>query len=411
MMKHVVLAFVLAGGRGTRLGSLTTLRAKPAMPFGGKYRIIDFVLSNLVNSGVCSIYVLVQSNSHSLLRHLRDGWQFGGVLQDQFVVPVAAQMRSSDEFGYRGTADAIFQNLGLIDRSKRLLVAVFGGDHIYRMNIRAMVDEHERRDADVTVAAYPVDAALATEFGVIEADADGLITGFHEKQPAAPHMPGHPGRVYASMGNYIFNAETLFEVLETDSRNAYSRHDFGHDILPSLIGGARMYAYEFRANTIPGETDFDIAYWRDVGTVDAYYDAHMDLCGVAPSLNLYNSRWPIRTASYPDPAAKFTFDHQGRPGQALGSIVSGGCILSGGVVRNSVLGRGVFVDSAAIIEDSIVFDNCRVGRGARIRRAIVDENTVIPNQEEIGWGASAQSDRFEVSSGGVTLVTPQRLSA
>ena len=411
LMKHDVLAFVLAGGRGTRLGSLTTLRAKSAMPFGGKYRIIDFVLSNLVNSGVCSIYVLVQANSHSLLRHLRDGWQFGGVLQDQFVVPVAAQMRAADEPGYRGTADAIFQNVGLIDRSTRLLVAVFGGDHIYRMNIRAMLDEHERRDAQVTVAAYPVDAGLAAEFGVIEAQPDGLIVGFHEKQPDAPRMPGQPERVYASMGNYIFNAETLLQALETDSSNLSSRHDFGHDILPSLMGKSRMYAYEFRANAIPGETAADAAYWRDVGTVDAYYDAHMDLCGVAPSLNLYNRRWPIRTASYPDPAAKFTFDREGQPGQALGSIVSGGCILSGGLVRNSVLGRGVFVDSGAVVENSIVFDNCRVGRGARVRQAIIDENTLISNYEEIGNAVAGQSATYEVSPGGVVVVTRQQVGA
>jgi glucose-1-phosphate adenylyltransferase len=257
------------------------------------------------------------------------------------------------------------------------------------------------------VAAYPVDATLAAEFGVIEAQPDGLIVGFHEKRPDAPQMPGHPGRVYASMGNYIFNAETLLEVLETDSLNPSSRHDFGHDILPSLIEKARMYAYEFRANTIPGETDSDAAYWRDVGSVDAYYDAHMDLCGVTPSLNLYNSRWPIRTASYPDPAAKFTYDDQGQPGQALGSIVSGGCILSGGIVRNSILGRGVFVDSGAIVEDSIVFDNCRVGRRARIRRVIIDENTSIPNYEEIGCAGSGQSESYEVSPGGVLLVTPK----
>ena len=406
-MRHDVLGFVLAGGRGTRLGQLTSVRAKPALPFGGRYRVIDFVLSNLVNSGVYSIYVLVQANSHSLLRHLRDGWQFGGVLQDQFVVPVAAQMRSPDETGYRGTADAVFQNMGLIDRSERLLVAIFGGDHIYRMNIRSMIDEHEKRAAQITVAAYPVDASLAAEFGVIEAQSDGRIVGFYEKRPDAPRMPGEPGRVFASMGNYIFNAEVLLDALQSDSLDPASRHDFGHDILPSLMGRARVYAYEFKGSAIPGEAP-DTAYWRDVGTIDAYYEAHMDLCGVAPSLNLYNRQWPIRTASYPDPAAKFTFDQDGQPGQALGSIVAGGCILCGGVVRNSVLGRGVYVSSGAVIENSVIFDNCHIGRGARIRRAIVDENTDVSEFETIGYPVAEHSPSHDLSPGGVFVVTSVR---
>jgi glucose-1-phosphate adenylyltransferase len=396
-MNPRVLAFVLAGGRGSRLGTLTDDRAKPAVSFGGKYRIIDFVLSNLVNSHICAIYVLVQANSHSLLRHLRDGWQFGSVLPGQFVVPVAAQLRSVEEVGYKGTADALYQNLNLVETSDATIVAVFGADHIYRMNISAMVDEHVRRGSEITVAAYPVDAELASEFGVIEADANGAIAGFHEKRLDAPRMPGEPQSVFASMGNYLFNTRTLIDVLRQDAAVTGSRHDFGHDILPSLIGRLPMHAYDFKANTIPGERGNDVAYWRDVGTADAYYEAQMDLCGVAPSLNLYNSRWPIRTASYPDPAAKFTFDEAGQPGEALGSIVSGGCVLRGGIVRNSVIGRCVFVDSGARVEDSILLDNCCIGPGAKIRRAIIDENTAVPAHIEIGHSASLDRERYQVT--------------
>jgi glucose-1-phosphate adenylyltransferase len=403
-MKPRVLAFVLAGGRGSRLGTLTDHRAKPAVSFGGKYRIIDFVLSNLVNSDICAIYVLVQANSHSLLRHLRDGWQFGSVLPGQFVMPVAAQLRSVEEGGYKGTADALYQNLNLVETSDATIVAIFGADHIYRMNISAMVDEHVRKGSEITVAAYPVDAELASEFGVIEADANGVIAGFHEKRPDAPRMPGEPQRVFASMGNYLFNTQTLIDVLCTDAETHGSRHDFGHDILPSLVGRLPMHAYEFKANAIPGERGNDVAYWRDVGTADAYYEAQMDLCGVAPSLNLYNRRWPIRTASYPDPAAKFTFDNAGQAGEALGSIVSGGCVLRGGTVRNSVVGRCVFVESGASVEDSILLDNCRIGPGAKIRRAIIDENTAVPAGVEIGHSVALDGERYQVTEGGVVLV-------
>jgi glucose-1-phosphate adenylyltransferase len=403
-MKPAVLAFVLAGGRGSRLGILTAERAKPAVSFGGKYRIIDFVLSNLVNSDICAIYVLVQANSHSLLRHLRDGWQFGSILPGQFVMPVAAQLRSVEEVGYKGTADALYQNLNLIEDSDAAIVAIFGADHIYRMNIAAMVDDHIRKGSEITIAAYPVDAALAADFGVIEADASGLIRGFHEKRPDAPRMPGMPERVFASMGNYLFNIRTLIDVLHNDARTPGSRHDFGHDILPSLVGRLPMYAWEFQSKTIPDEQEDAVAYWRDVGTADAYYEAQMDLCGVVPSLNLYNRRWPIRTASYPDPAAKFTYDEAGRAGEALGSIVSGGCILSGGIVRNSILGRGVYVDSGACVEDSILLDNCRIGRDAKIRRAIIDEHTSVPAGIEIGHSALLDRERFEMTTGGVALV-------
>lgn len=403
-MEHRVVTFVLAGGRGNRLYPLTKERAKPAMPFGGKYRIVDFVLSNLINSGVYSIYVLVQFKSQSLLRHLRDGWQFGALLQDHFIIPVSAQMRSVGETWYKGTADAIYQNVNLIDDADEHLVAIFGADHVYRMNIREMIEFHERMGAEVTVAAMPVSSSLAAEFGVIEAAPDGTILGFHEKKAEAPTMPGEPQRVYASMGNYIFSARTLLHELHADALRSGSTHDFGHDILPSLLGRVPMYAYDYQANRIPGESRDSPVYWRDLGTLEAYYEAHMDLCGLVPALNLHNRRWPIRTASYPDPSAKFTYDEEGHPGQAIGSVVSGGCILSGGLVRNSILGRNVHVHSGALIEDSVVLDNCDIGRRVTIRRAILDENVAVPDGTSIGCDVEADRRHYHVSESGIVVV-------
>lgn len=403
-MQHKVVAFVLAGGRGSRLYPLTKERAKPAMPFGGKYRVIDFVLSNLINSGVYSIYVLIQFKSQFLLRHLRDGWQFGGLLNDQFIIPVPAQMHSLEETWYKGTADALYQNLNLIEEVDEHLVAIFGADHIYRMNIREMIKFHEQKGAEVTVAAFPVEASLAAQFGVIEAAPDGTILGFHEKEVAAPTMPGESQRVYASMGNYIFSARTLVRELHADALREGSAHDFGRDILPSLLGRVPMYAYDFQANGIPGDPADSAVYWRDVGTLEAYYEAHMDLCGLLPALNLYNQQWPIRTASYPDPCAKFTFDEEGRPGQALGSVISGGCILSGGVVRGSILGRGVHVHSGAIVEDSIVFDDCAIGRRSRIRRAILDENVAVSEDTTIGYDVEQDRHLYHVTESGIVVV-------
>jgi glucose-1-phosphate adenylyltransferase len=408
-MQNKITTFVLAGGRGGRLYPLTKERAKPAVPFGGKYRIIDFVLSNLINSGVYSIYVLVQYKSQSMLRHLRDGWQFGGLLKDQFIVPVPAQMRSVEETWYKGTADAIYQNLHLIEDVDEHLVAIFGADHIYRMNIREMIELHERKGAEVSVAAIPIAADLSSEFGVIEAAPDGAILGFHEKKAEAPTMPGEPQRVYASMGNYLFSAGTLLRELHADSRRKGSRHDFGHDILPSLLGRVPMYAYDFQANRIPGESTDAPVYWRDVGTLEAYHQAHMDLCSLVPSLNLYNPRWPIRTASYSDPCAKFTFDEEGRPGQAIGSLISGGSILSGGLVRNSVLGRGVRVRSGALVEESIVFDNCDIGRRTRIRRAILDKNVTVPDEATIGYDLERDRKLYHVTETGIVVVEEPNL--
>ena len=406
-MQLRVMAFVLAGGKGTRLYPLTKERAKPAVPFGGRYRIVDFVLSNLVNSGIYSSYVLVQFKSQSLLQHLRDGWDMGGMLKSQFIIPVPAQMRSEGETWYRGTADAIYQNINLIEQADPHVVAIFGADHIYRMNIREMIEFHERKRAQATVAAIPVERKYASEFGVIESAADGRIQGFHEKNPDAPSMPGDPSRVLASMGNYVFSTSLLLKELYDDAKNEDSSHDFGRDILPSLVDRSELFAYDFQTNTIPGEKA-GAAYWRDVGTIDAYYDASMDLRAVKPELNLYNRQWPLRTASYSEPPAKFTFDEEGRRGQAIDSIVSGGAILSGGLVRNSIIGRNVRVHAGAMVEDSIIFDNADIGRRARVRKAIIDKNGKVPAEATIGYDLESDRKLYHVTESGIVVVEGSR---
>lgn len=403
-MQLRVLAFVLAGGKGTRLYPLTKERAKPAVPFGGRYRIVDFVLSNLVNSGIYSVYVLVQFKSQSLLQHLREGWEAASLLRNHFIIPVPAQMRSPGEDWYRGTADAIYQNMNLIEQAEPHIVAIFGADHIYRMNIREMIEYHVDKGAQVTVSAIPVEKEQASEFGVIETSEEGAILGFHEKKSDAPTMPGDPSRVYASMGNYIFSTKLLMDELHADGARENSSHDFGRDILPSLIGRADMYAYDFQTNRIPGDPQGAPVYWRDVGTLDAYFEASMDLRSVSPELNLYNRQWPLRTAGYSDPPAKFIFDYDGRRGLALNSIVAGGAILSGGLVRGSVIGRGVRVHSNAYVEDSIIFDNCDVGRRARVRRAILDKNCRIPEDATIGYDLERDRQMYHVTESGIVVV-------
>jgi glucose-1-phosphate adenylyltransferase len=407
-MRLRVLGIVLAGGKGTRLSPLTKERAKPAVPFGGKYRIIDFVLSNFINSGIYSVYVLTQFRSQSLLQHLAEGWQFGSLLKSQFVIPVPAQMRSQDETWYQGTADAIYQNINLVEQSDPEVVAIFGGDHIYRMNITQMIEYHIAKKAEVTVAAIPAPRDMASEFGVIEAAADGHILAFHEKNPDAPAMPGDPNRVFASMGNYIFSTRTLLKLLRDDAAEQNSQHDFGHNILPKLAGQAEIYAYDFQTNRIPGEREDAEPYWRDVGTIDAYYEANMDLRAVSPALNLYNRAWPLRSSSFSDPPAKFAFDDENRRGQAIDSIVSGGCILSGGIVRNSILGRGVRVHTGALVEDCIIMDNCDIGRHAKIRRAILDKNVKVPRDASIGYDRVADAANYLVTESGIVVISGER---
>jgi len=407
-MQLRVLAFVLAGGKGTRLYPLTKERAKPAVPFGGRYRLVDFVLSNLINSGIYSTYVLIQFKSQSLLQHIREGWDFGGLLKNQFIIPVPAQMRSAGETWYRGTADAVYQNINLIEQADPHLVCIFGADHIYRMNIREMIEYHEQKRAQITVAAIPVPKEEAREFGVIECGHDGRITGFHEKSENPPTMPGNPEMCLASMGNYIFSTGLLLKELYGDAADENSSHDFGRDILPSLVGKVDVFAYDFNTNRIPGDPPNSVAYWRDVGTIDAYYDANMDLRNVAPSLNLYNREWKLRTAGFEDPPAKFVFDQDGRRGSAIDSIVSGGSILSGGLVKGSILGRGVRVHTGAVVEDSILFDNVDIGRHSKIRRAILDKNVRIPEGTTIGYDAEEDKKRYYVTESGIVVVEGHR---
>ena len=407
-MQMRVLAFVLAGGKGTRLYPLTKERAKPAVPFGGRYRIIDFVLSNLLNSGIYSIYVLTQFRSQSLLQHLRDGWEANGLLLSNFIIPVPAQMRTAGEEWYRGTADALYQNINLIEQADPHLVAIFGADHIYRMNIREMIEYHVNKRSQVTISAIPVERELASEFGVIETREDSSVVAFHEKRADAPTMPGDPNRVYASMGNYIFSTKTLVQELYADAAREESSHDFGRDILPGLIGRADMFAYDFQTNRIPGDPPDAPVYWRDVGTLDAYFEASMDLRNVVPALNLYNRRWALRTAGYSDPPAKFLYDQDGRRGHALNSITAGGTILSGGLVRGSVLGRGVRVHSGAYVEDSVIFDNCDIGRRAKVRRAILDKNVRVPEDATIGYDLERDRQLYHVTESGIVVVEGHR---
>jgi glucose-1-phosphate adenylyltransferase len=398
------LALVMAGGQGTRLHPLTRDRAKPAVPFGGKYRIIDFVLSSLVNSGIYAIYILVQWRSQSLIEHLKDGWQFGGMLPDHFVIPVPAQMRLGETW-YQGTADAIFQNLNLMSDFQPDLVAVFGADHIYRMDIQQMISFHLDRKATVSVATLPVPVEEAGQFGVLEVDSGLRVVGFQEKPQRAPSpLPGAPGKCLASMGNYLFHPEVLRQALIDDSTSGGSRHDFGHDLIPSLIDRVPVYAYNFMTNRIRGDSEVNLSYWRDVGTLDAYFEANMDLRDAQPHLDLYNPHWPLRTAYYNQPPAKFVFDENGRRGQALHSVISEGCIVSGGTVRNSVLGREVFIHSYSHVEDSVVMDYAEIGRHARIRRAIIDKYVYVPDGEEIGYDLERDRQRFFVTDSGLVVI-------
>jgi glucose-1-phosphate adenylyltransferase len=317
-------------------------------------------------------------------------------------------MRSAGETWYQGTADAIFQNINLVEQSDPHVVAIFGGDHIYRMNITHMIEYHVQKSAEVTVAAIPVPRKHSVEFGVIETADDGHILGFHEKNPGAPTMPGDSDRVLASMGNYVFSTRTLLRLLHDDAADESSSHDFGRDILPRLAGKNEVFAYDFQSNRIPGEPVDQPPYWRDVGTIDAYYEANMDLRHVSPALNLYNRQWPVRTTGYPDPPAKFTFDEENRRGQAIDSIVSGGCILSGGMVRNSVLGRSVRVHSGAVVEDSVILDNCDIGRRSKVRRAILDKNVRVPEDAVIGYDLERDRIHHHVTDSGIVVVGGNR---
>jgi glucose-1-phosphate adenylyltransferase len=400
-----ILGIVLAGGRGERLYPLTEHRAKPAVPFGGRYRIIDFVLSNFVNSGILSIYVLTQFKAQSLLEHLDRGWRASDFLGEHFITSVPAQMRMGEDW-YQGTADSVYQNLYLIERHNPKLVAVFGADHIYRMNIRQMIDEHQRQGADVTVAALPVRIEeVAGKFGVMEVDTDWRIIGFEEKPRQPKPIPSEPDFALVSMGNYLFNTEVLVQTLVADAQQESSAHDFGRNILPALINEQRAYAYDFRKNRVPSiQKGEEPSYWRDLGTIEAYYEANMDLCSVNPSFNLYNRSWPLRTVGYGDPPAKFVFDWHDRQGMALNSIVAEGTIISGSVVKNCVIGPNVRIHSYSQIEDSVIMDWVEVGRDCKIRHAIIDKSNVFPAGTVIGYDPVKDRERYLLSDSGIVVV-------
>jgi glucose-1-phosphate adenylyltransferase len=397
-----VLSIVLAGGEGKRLMPLTLDRAKPAVPFGGQYRLIDFALSNLANAGFLKIVVLTQYKSHSLDLHISRTWRMSTML-GSYVSPVPAQMRRGPRW-FAGSADAIFQNLNIIGDERPDYICVFGADHIYRMDPRQMLDQHLDTGAGVTVAAIRAPRKDADQFGVIEPGQGTAIRSFVEKPSSPAGLPDAPDQVFASMGNYIFRTDVLLEALHQDANDTNSRHDMGGDLIPALVAAGAAHVYDFANNNIPGATDRDKGYWRDVGTLDSYYEANMDLVSVHPVFNLYNRHWPIYTATSQLPPAKFVFEEGDRTGRALDSIVSAGVIISGGTARRSVLSPGVKVESGALIEDSVIMDDVVVGPDAVIRRAIIDKNVEVPAGATIGVDPELDARRFTLSSKRVVVI-------
>ena len=396
-----VFAMVLAGGEGKRLSPLTTDRAKPAVPFGGVYRLVDFALSNLVNGGHLRIAVLTQYKSHSLDRHITQTWRLSPLLGN-YVAPVPAQMRRGRHW-FAGSADAIYQNFNLLQDENPTHLIVVGADHIYRMDPRQLIAHHIASECEATVAAIRAPIDQADQFGVIEAEG-GRIQAFREKPTDAVGLPDAPDMVFASMGNYVFSVEPLMEVLAQDARNGSSRHDIGGDIIPRFVDRRQASVYDFTTNQVPGESERDRSYWRDVGTLDAYFDAHMDLVSVHPIFNLYNRAWPIYSAYIPLPPSKFVFDYEDRRGVAVDSMVSPGVIVSGATVRRSVLSPEVQVHSRSLVEDCVLLDGVEVGRHAVVRRAIVDKQVVIPSGARIGVDPERDRARFTVSDGGVVVI-------
>jgi glucose-1-phosphate adenylyltransferase len=397
------IAMVLAGGKGERLSPITIGRPKPAVPFGGKYKIVDFVLSNLFNSGIRKVYILTQYQAYSLNKHIKESWgKWAGL--GEFYDTISPETTHIGEQWYRGTADAINQSLRFIEPSGADFVAIFGGDHIYKMDVAQMIAYHRMNKADITIATLEVSPAEAQRLGVLSVDEDLKVTAFQEKPPVPPLVPGR-GTCFASMGNYIFSVNKLIEVLKKGVRK-YEDLDFGKHVIPLMLEqGDRVFAYSFMDNCVDGMTPNERGYWRDVGTIDSYYEANMDLISVSPKLNLYNYTWPILTNQGNLPPAKTVFDDEGRRGVNLDSLVCGGCITSGSTVRRSILGPSCRVHSYALVEGSILFDNVEIGRGAKIRNAIIDEHIVIPEGMEIG--IDPEEDRLRgcmVTESGIVVV-------
>jgi glucose-1-phosphate adenylyltransferase len=404
-VRHIV-ALVLAGGEGRRLDPLTRERSKPAVYFGGRYRLIDFVLSNLVNSRVLRIKVLTQYRATSLVRHLARAWSVAPGVLDQYIDPVPATMNLGPTW-FRGTADAIWQNLDLLREERPTDVLVFGSDHVDKMDVSRMVDQHRETGADLTVATLSVPRAEARSFGCVDVDASGRVIGFLEKPQDPPHVPGDPGRTLVSMGNYAFRTEALLEELRRNATRKDSTHDFGRDILSSAHERMNVFAFDFAKELCPGETERNRGYWRDVGTIDAYFEASMDIVSVDPHLNLYNEQWPIRGIQPSHGPCKFVFNDvdEGRVGMAIDSIVGGGSILSGGRIDRTVAFHAVRIHAGADVSESVLFPMVDVGRGARLRRCIVDKGVRIPPGEVIGEDPERDRKRFTVSEGGVVVVS------
>jgi glucose-1-phosphate adenylyltransferase len=393
---------IMAGGQGNRLQPLTRDRAKPAVHFGGTYRIIDFVLNNFINSGIFKIKVLTQFKSDSLNKHISTAWSLNRSL-DQYVDLVPAQMRTGSDW-YKGTADAIFQNINLITDERPDLVAIFGGDHIYKMDINQMIGFHLSRSALLTIAAIPVTVEEASEFGIIEVDSDSRMIGFEEKPKNPKEIPGRPGWCLASMGNYIFTSKFLVRELLKGSRDGAT--DFGKHIIPALYKEFPVYVYDFNSNIVRGEQAHTRGYWRDVGNIDAFFEANMDICTENPQFDLYNHYWPIRTFNWNQPPARFVagenaHSHQGT---AIDSVVSPGCIISGGTVVKSVLSPGVSVQKDALVEESILFPDVTVGPGTKIKRAIIEKGLHIPAGFEIGYDLKRDSILFHVTESGIVVI-------
>lgn len=406
MLTRNVLALILAGGRGSRLHQLTDWRAKPAVPFGGKFRIIDFPLSNCVNSGVRRIGVVTQYKAQSLIRHIQRGWSFLDGRFKEYVELFPAQQRT-EETWYQGTADAVFQNLDILRGHDPNHVLILGGDHVYKMDYSKMLAEHAERGADITVACSEVPLEEATEFGVMAVNDKWHVTNFTEKPNNPAPIPGKPGYALVSMGIYLFNASFLFEQLIRDHDDNLSSHDFGKDLIPYLVNHHRVYAHRFLSSCV--NMAAGVPYWRDVGTVDAYWEANIDLTKVTPDLNLYDEDWPIWTHQEQLPPAKFVFDDDNRRGHALDSMVSGGCIISGATIRRSLLFSNVQVRSYSVVEDSVVLPNVDIGRHAHLRRVVIEKNCVIPEGLKVGFDPEEDSKRFYVTKKGITLITPEML--
>ena len=404
MTEQRLMGIVLAGAAGKRLAPLTDDRAKSAVPFGGVYRLVDFALSNLANGGLWRICVLTQYKSHSLDRHITTAWQLNSLLGD-YVAPVPAQQRRGPHW-QTGAADAIYQSLNLIDDERPDIVAVVSADHVYRMDPMQMIEAHQAWGAGVTVAAIPVPRLDATKFGVARTAPDGhRIEEFLEKPADPPGHPDQPEQAFASMGTYVFDTGVLVDALRKDAADEASQHSIGGDIIPMLVRERTAHLYDFLANDVPGTDKRDHGYWRDVGTIDSYFDAHMDLCAVHPMFNLYNSDWPILTRVPPQPPAKFVHDEDDRVGRAIDSLISNGVIISGGLVRNSVLSPGVQVQSWARVERAVVLHNSRVGRRAVVENAILDKNVVVLAGATVGVDKEQDRARgFVVSDGGITVV-------